>query len=51
MNIYECQNCGKVFEYEKQVDDEIKKFANTETPNCPYCYSGDVIEYEEEENE
>lgn len=36
----ECQNCGKEFEEPIYIDDE---------PRCPYCMSGDVIVYEEEE--
>ena len=47
--VYECQECGKEFEYEKEIIKPLLEFCNSETPNCPYCGSGDVIEYEEEE--
>lgn len=44
MTIFECQNCGETFEIETpQTEDEKEKIT------CPYCYSGDVIDYEEEE--
>lgn len=33
----ECQNCEKEFDTPIIIDNE---------PRCPYCMSGDVIEYE-----
>ena len=38
--VCECQNCEKDFETEYIRPEEI---------TCPYCHSGDVIIYEEEE--
>lgn len=49
MTVYECQNCGKVFEYETDIMNALLEYCNAETPDCPYCHSGDVIEYEVEE--
>lgn len=37
--MFECQNCGKVFEEAIYIDEEAR---------CPHCMSGDVIVYEEE---
>lgn len=51
MTVFECQNCGKTFEEETNFINELLEFCNTETPDCPYCHSGDVIKYEEDEND
>ena len=44
MIVCECQNCGKEFEIEAPltVDDEEKI-------TCPYCYSGNVLIGDEED--
>lgn len=41
-NCGECQICGKPFEVVIYIDEE---------PRCPYCYSGDIILYQENEDE
>ena len=38
--MWECQNCEREFEEPIYIDDE---------PECPYCHSEDIIDYEEEE--
>lgn len=38
--MWECQNCGKEFDTPEYTEDEAI---------CPYCYSEDIIDYEEEE--
>lgn len=38
--IYECQDCGFVFESDIKTEEELENLT------CPNCHGGDVITYE-----